>query len=129
VSAESSGIHPGTITYDDSSKTATFDPDSSFHKSEIVSVMLTAGIRSSQGIPMDSSYAWSFTTNMGRGDLNEDGIIDISDAIFLLNYLYRNDQAPDPLEVGDVNCDELVDLQDAIYLINYLFRNGPPPGC
>jgi hypothetical protein len=129
VSAESSGIHPGTITYDSPTETATFDPDSNFHENEMVNVTLTAEIGSSEGIPLDSSYAWSFTTNMGRGDVNEDGIVDISDAIFLLNYLYRNGPAPDPLEIGDVNGDDLVDLQDAIYLINYLFKNGPSPGC
>jgi len=61
------------------------------------------------------------------GDVNSDGLIDLSDAIYLLNYLYRAGPAPSPLEVGDCNCDELIDICDVVYLINYLFRGGPSP--
>ncbi len=64
-----------------------------------------------------------------RGDANGDGVIDLGDAIYLLNYLFKGDSAPDPLEAGDANCDGAVELGDAIYLLNYLFKNGPPPGC
>ena len=64
------------------------------------------------------------------GDVTGDGVIDIGDVVYLINYLYKNGPAPDPLEVGDVNaCDAVVDLGDVVYLINYLFRNGPPPYC
>jgi hypothetical protein len=45
----------------------------------------------------------------------------------MINYLFRNGPAPDPLEAGDANCDGVVDPADVVYLINYLFRNGPPP--
>jgi hypothetical protein len=63
------------------------------------------------------------------GDANGDGFINLSDAIYLLNYLFKSDSPPDPLEAGDANCDENVNLSDAIYLLNYLFKNGPAPGC
>ncbi len=62
-----------------------------------------------------------------RGDADGDGMIDIADVIYLLNYLYKGGSAPDPLERGDANEDGVVDLADAVYLINYLFRQGPPP--
>jgi hypothetical protein len=64
-----------------------------------------------------------------RGDANGDGVIDIADAIYLLNYLFKGDPPPDPLEAGDANCDGVVELGDAIYLLNYLFKGGPEPGC
>jgi len=64
-----------------------------------------------------------------RGDCNGDGIIDLGDVVHLINYLYKDGPAPDPLETGDVNCDEVVDLGDVVYLINYLFKGGPPPSC
>jgi len=64
-----------------------------------------------------------------RGDVNDDGIIDIGDVVYLINYLFRNDSAPDPLWTGNVNGDEVVDIGDVVYLINYLFREGDPPGC
>ncbi len=61
------------------------------------------------------------------GDANADGLIDVADAIHILNYLFKSGPAPDPLEAGDCNCDQTVDAGDAIYLLNYLFKAGPPP--
>jgi hypothetical protein len=68
-------------------------------------------------------------TGIHAGDFNGDGAIDISDVVFLVNYLYISGPAPDPLELGDVNCDGSVDIADAVYLVNYLFIGGPPPSC
>jgi glucose/arabinose dehydrogenase len=64
-----------------------------------------------------------------RGDANGNGTVDLGDAIYLLNYLFKADVPPDPLEIGDVNCDDVVNLGDALYILNYLFKNGPPPCC
>jgi len=51
----------------------------------------------------------------------------ISDVIYLINYLFCEGPAPNPIERGDVNCDGAVDIADVMYLINYLFMGGPPP--
>ena len=64
-----------------------------------------------------------------RGDANGDGVWDLGDVVFLINYLYKGDPPPFPLDAGDANCDGVVDLGDVVYLINYLFRGGDPPGC
>ncbi len=61
------------------------------------------------------------------GDANNDGLVNIGDAIFLVRYLYGGEAAPDPLEAGDVNCDLTVDLADMVTIINYVFRGGPAP--
>jgi len=63
------------------------------------------------------------------GDVTGDGVIDIGDVFYLINYLFRSGPAPDPLWIGNVNGDEVVDIGDVVYLINYLFREGPPPTC
>ncbi|MCK4427950.1 MAG: hypothetical protein KAW16_05665, partial [candidate division Zixibacteria bacterium] len=63
------------------------------------------------------------------GDANGDGIIDIADAVYLLNYLFIGGPEPELLEAGDANCDEVIDIADVVYLINYLFMGGPPPSC
>jgi len=60
-------------------------------------------------------------------DANGDGVIDISDVVFLLNYLFQNGPAPNPLPAGDANCDCVVDIGDVVYLLNYLFNGGPSP--
>jgi hypothetical protein len=65
-----------------------------------------------------------------RGDANGDGVIDISDVVYLINYLFINGPAPVPLEAGDANCNGMVDVRDVVYLLNYLFvRGAPAPGC
>jgi hypothetical protein len=75
-------------------------------------------------------HPFQFTAlHFTRGDANGDGEIDIADAVHLINYLFANGPAPQPLEAGDANCDGEVNIADAVYLVNYLFTGGPPPGC
>jgi len=61
------------------------------------------------------------------GDANGDGLLDIGDVLYLINYLYKGGPAPDPLEAGECNCDGVIDLGDLLYLISYLYKGGPPP--
>jgi hypothetical protein len=63
-----------------------------------------------------------------RGDSNGDGEVNVGDIVCLLNYLFRHDSPPYPMEAGDANRDGEISAADPVYLINYLFRNGPPPG-
>jgi hypothetical protein len=63
-----------------------------------------------------------------RGDVNRDGVVDIEDAVYLINYLYINGLSPIPIiQVGDANCNRAVDLGDVVYLISYVYRGGPAP--
>jgi hypothetical protein len=75
------------------------------------------------------SYGLSQYAGFIVGDANSDGVIDPSDVVYLLNYLYRGGLPPDPLEAGDCNCDSVVGPGDVVYLLNYLFRGGAPPQC
>ena len=62
-------------------------------------------------------------------DANGDGILDIADVIYLVNYLYKGCLPPNPPEAGDANCDGAVELGDVVYLLNHVLRAGPPPEC
>jgi hypothetical protein len=64
-----------------------------------------------------------------RGDANGDGIVNVADLVYLVNYLYRAGDPPAPEEAGDANCDGIVNVADLVYLVNYLYRGGDPPGC
>lgn len=64
-----------------------------------------------------------------RGDANGDGIIDVGDPLYILNWLFKGTQPPSPIEAGDANCNQTVDLGDAVYLLGYLFKGSDPPGC
>jgi hypothetical protein len=64
-----------------------------------------------------------------RADFNADGVIDIGDAVFLINYVLKGGPAPVPELAGDVDSDGLINVGDIVYLVNYLFNGGPPPCC
>jgi aminopeptidase N len=76
---------------------------------------------------IDTQELYIIVREFIRGDVNNDSVVDLGDAIYLINYLYRYGPEPMPWETGDVNCDGTIDLGDVVYLINYLFRDGPPP--
>ncbi len=89
----------------------------------------------------DNAYGWgiidayqavlaAMNTHLA-GDANGDGVVDLADVVYLLNYLYRSGPAPDPMASGDPNDDCVVELGDLVYLINYLYQGGPAPqqGC
>lgn len=75
-----------------------------------------------------SDETWSFDAFV-RGDANADGIINLGDIVYLINFLFRSGAPPNPLDAGDANCDGYVTLGDIVHLINYLFKGGPPPSC
>ena len=64
-----------------------------------------------------------------RGDLNEDGRIDIADVISWLSILFSI--GPDPhwqcQDGADINDDGELNIADPIYLLQYLFAAGPSP--
>ena len=61
------------------------------------------------------------------GDANADELVNITDAVYLINYIFNSGPAPEPPESGDVNCDTLVNITDVVYLIQYIFNGGPAP--
>lgn len=63
------------------------------------------------------------------GDANGDGMANVGDGVFLINYIFRGGASPVPLEAGDANCDGQANVGDAVYIINYVFRGGQPPCC
>ena len=71
----------------------------------------------------------SYEAGFLRGDATGNGVIDVGDIVYLINYLFKGGPAPNPLEAGDATCDGKVDVGDVVYLINYLFKTGPPPSC
>jgi len=62
-----------------------------------------------------------------RGRVNDDAVVDISDAVALLGFLFLGDTEPQVIEAADINGDAELDISDSIYLLAYLFGGGPPP--
>jgi hypothetical protein len=63
-----------------------------------------------------------------RGDVNNDGLINIADIIYLAAYVNNGGPGPIPfVHTGDVNNDGSVDAGDITYMITYYFDCGPCP--
>jgi len=62
-----------------------------------------------------------------RGDANMDHGVDISDPVFLLNYIFQGKTKPACMDAADANNDTRLDISDAIWLLNYSFQGGPQP--
>jgi len=80
----------------------------------------------------DEESQWSDVASimMGmRGDANNDAVINVGDAVYIINYVFKGGSAPIPVEGGNANCDAAVNVGDAVYIINYVFKGGQAPGC
>lgn len=69
-----------------------------------------------------------------RGDSNLDAAVDVSDAIFLLDFLFVTATPPECEDAADVNDSGAIDIADAIATLDFLFSAGvtpaaPFPGC
>ncbi|MFH2048498.1 MAG: dockerin type I repeat-containing protein, partial [bacterium] len=66
-----------------------------------------------------------------RGDYNHNGIIDTSDPLFLLSYLFEDYGPPACWDEGNVNGDNdnLIDLSDYAYLMNIINNGYMPFDC
>jgi hypothetical protein len=72
------------------------------------------------------------------GDENEDGKLDISDPVALLNHLFLGTNPTLPCGDGstghpanvailDLNGDGRIDISDPVFGLNFLFAGGPDP--
>ena len=60
-----------------------------------------------------------------RGDCNDDGAVDISDASCALDWLFAGRVVSGCLSALNANGDAKVDIADPVYLLNFMFAGGP----
>jgi len=62
------------------------------------------------------------------GDANGDGIADISDVVYLIEYIFGGGPAPVPVFwSGDVDCSRRIDISDVVWMLDWMFNQGPAP--
>lgn len=85
--------------------------------------LIRAGAQGANGefgvVAQDSTYT--------VGDVNDDGNINIGDAIYIVNWVFRGGPMPPHEVAADINCDQAHNIGDAVYIVNYIFRSGPVP--
>jgi CSLREA domain-containing protein len=67
----------------------------------------------------------AYESGSPKGDVDGDGIVNVADVFYLINYLFA--AGPYPPGIANVNGDSAANVADVFYLINYLFAGGPGP--
>lgn len=72
-----------------------------------------------------------FTNCDVPGDADNNCMVNISDVIYLQEYIFNGGPLPPILNRGDACGDCLINITDMVYIVQYIFNNGPDPvpGC
>ncbi len=71
-----------------------------------------------------------FRTILQYGDADFNGVINILDVSYILNFLYRGGPVPEPvLAAGDMNCNGAMNILDVSAIINHLYRGAIGSPC
>ena len=64
-----------------------------------------------------------------RGNFNNspDDLVDISDLVQIVDYMFRNMNPPECFQEGDFNGSGEIDISDLVQLVDFMFQSGPPP--
>ena len=84
--------------------------------------------------PPDEKYGYGMVNAfralvaVARGDANNDGNIEVGDAVYMINYIFKGGPPPQPhMLMGDFNCDGTTNVGDVVSTVSYVFRGGPAP--
>jgi len=78
----------------------------------------------------DQETGWSAVLDVTVyecGNVDAEGVVDIDDIVFLIEYVFQSGEAPYPVELGNADCEGVTDIDDIVYLIAYVFQGGPLP--
>ncbi|MBI4605327.1 MAG: DM13 domain-containing protein [Planctomycetes bacterium] len=82
-------------------------------------IAVTVGLLCAASVPLAAQEGRVYR----RADANLNGSVDISDAIFVLSFLFTGGPAPACRATADANGSGEVDISDAVTILNYLFVN------
>jgi hypothetical protein len=102
------------------------------------------GVEGDVGTAADAAKAFAVANNYfvpstgccvdirGNVDNDIDDIVDISDLVYLVDFMFTDGPAPECEAEGNVDgdIDEIIDISDLVYLVDFMFTDGPlPPTC
>ncbi|HLU47331.1 MAG TPA: dockerin type I domain-containing protein [Planctomycetota bacterium] len=78
-------------------------------------------------VPLPAIYIDDDNILILRGDVDSNHALNLTDVIYLNNFLMYGGAPPPCMNQADINNDNTVNLADPVYLSTYLFMDGPPP--
>jgi hypothetical protein len=105
------------------------DPDSAVNADSISIDSLPWTVYDETAVFFTSGHLTVVDVECVCGDMNNDGLPNVGDAVFLINFIFKGGPAPAYPECSDVNNDGLTNVGDAVYMINFIFKGGLQPNC
>src|ERR1041384_5068 len=88
----------------------------------------TLGVLTAAIVLLGSAPGDSADVSFRRGDVNEDGLVDLSDPLRTLSFLFAGTPpALDCEKAADTNDDGRLDINDPVFLLGYLFLGAAEP--
>lgn len=66
-------------------------------------------------------------TIRGNVDYDISDNTDISDLVYMVDYMFTGGPAPPCFEEADMDASMTIDISDLVYLVDYMFTGGPAP--
>ncbi len=92
-------------------------------------ITFSAQVTDLAGSSDQQEYTFFLQQSYICGDANADDLVNVSDAVIIVNFIFASGTPPDPMLSGEVNCDGEVNVSDAVSIINYIFVSGSPAPC
>ena len=67
-----------------------------------------------------------FVEEFRRGDVNEDGLVDVTDAVMILKVLFVGDTDLWCEDKADTDDSGVLDVTDSLYLLSFVYLGGDP---
>ena len=74
---------------------------------------------------LNSGFWQVFEPGFLCGDPNNDGSVNVSDAVWIINFVFTNGPEPEPWASGEVNCDGALNISDAVWAVSYTHLTLP----
>jgi len=89
----------------------------------------SADLRLSHGFWQDFGAGGACCLGPIRGNVDYDleDKIDISDLVYLVDYMFSGGLPPVCVDEADIDGSGEIDITDLVYLVDYMFSGGPPP--
>ncbi len=120
-------IGGGVGYYSQSTLIAAFGLDTNTDADTVEVTWPSGTVRTLTAVSADQLLTIYETSSYVCGDADGNTIVNISDAVYLIAYIFGGGSAPDPLLSGDADCNSIVNISDAVYLIAYIFGGGGAP--
>jgi hypothetical protein len=90
-------------------------------------VQFTARVTDVAGAFDEELFEFSIKPPYVCGDADGNDEVSISDAVYIINFIFGGGPAPTPLEAADVDCSGNVSISDSVFIINFIFGGGAAP--